>query len=373
MKFARHFIFSGVLLILAEFNTQSQQNYNDITAGQRILIFTESFENNNKNWITDNPWISGKLVNGKYDIICKNYKQNTGLTYQSVPLDLKGDFELEASFALVNGSGALVFGLTKNFDHFRIEIDDHKNFVIIKNTPSKNKVEKIFSAREEPLINDLGFFNKITVRKYQNTYFIFLNDILIRQLNNITLTGEEIGFSVGLNSEILVDYLNISTIKEKTGPVLADKESAKKDSLNSKNKTITSAASVPKDTLKKKIQSDSLIKSAQKTSNVSPPVAPQGPVITWVMPSGTTTPLSTYTNTARIRVNIKSPAAVKSALFYVNGASRGDGDITMVPGETASYTAEKLITLNPGENIVYLVVTSADGASNKSDPRKCKT
>jgi hypothetical protein len=370
MKLTRYLIFLGVLLILSLFKTSAQQNYGDITVGQRVSIFTESFENNNNNWITDNQWISGKLINGKYDIICKNYKQNTGLTYKSIPVDQKGNFEVEASFALVNGSGALVFGLTKAFDHFRIEIDDRKNFAIIKNIPSKNKVEKIFSAREESLIKGLGFFNKLTVRKYQNTFYIFLNDIMLRQINNITLAGDDVGFSVGLNSEILVDYLNVYYIKDNTGPILADKKSVKQDSLNSNDKIIVSACSVQKDTLKKTIQSDSLIKPSQRTVNVIPlPVAPSGPVITWVMPSGMTTPLSTYTNTARIKVNIKSRAAVKSVLFYVNGASRGDGDIMVVPGEAGSYSAEKLITLNPGENNVYLVVTNADGASIKSDPR----
>jgi hypothetical protein len=90
------------------------------------------------------------------------------------------------------------------------------------------------------------------------------------------------------------------------------------------------------------------------------------PLITWVSPSGLTTSLESYT--ARVRVNIKSPSLLKSVLFYVNGASRGEAEILPTQGEDGTYLVEKTVNLNPGENNVYLIATNLDGSS-KSDLR----
>ena len=365
MNLKRFFISIMVLLTLQIFELSAQQNYKDISAGQRVSILSETFDNNNNNWITDNSYISGKFVNGSFDIACKNFNQNTGLTYRTIQIDQTKDFELETSFTIIKGSGALVFGLTKDFDHYRVEISDNKNLIICKNSPSKGKVDKLFSGKEDMLINDIGFYNKITVRKYQGIYYIFVNDILIKQFNNINLAGDQVGFNVGLNSEISVDYLNVSYIQPQTKPALAERNVIKADTT----KTIAVVKPAPKDTVK-------IAAVPKDTSNIlrqnvirSMPVAPAGTAITWVSPSGLTTPLDSYTNTVRIRVSIKSASELKSALFYVNGASRGDGIIMPVQGENGSFTAEKTITLNPGENNVYMVATSADGSSNKSDIR----
>jgi hypothetical protein len=336
-------------------NISAQINYSDVSIGQRVNIFSESFQNNNNKWITDNSWISGKFNNGYYEITCKNFNQNTGLTYKTVAIDQSKDFEIETSFAVIKGTGALVFGLTKDFEHYRIEIGENKNLIIFKDTPSKNKVEKIFSGKEEIIINDIGFYNKLTVRKIKGSFYIFVNDIMIKQFNNLIFTGDQIGFSVGLNSEISVDYLNASYLKSQDSPILTERNIGKTDSDNP-SKSIPAVGLSSKDSLQIIKQNELRI--------LSPPSAT--PVIIWISPSGLTTLLDAYT--ARIRTNIKSPTELKSVLVYVNGASRGESETKLLPGEKGTYVAEKIITLNPGENNVYLVATNSEGSA-KSDLR----
>jgi hypothetical protein len=353
---------------LQVFELTAQQNYKDISAGQRVSILSETFDNNNNSWITDNSYVSGRFVNGSFDISCKNFNQNTGMSYRTINIDQTKDFELETSFTIIKGTGALVFGLTKDFEHYRVEIDEKKNLTIIKNTPSKGKVDILFSGKEDPLLNDIGFYNKLTVRKYQGVYYVFVNDILIKQLNNLNLAGDQIGFSVGLNSEISVDYLNVSYIKSQTAPVLAERNLVKTDTA----KNLAALKPAPKDTLKTAfVKKDSSNIIPQNVIKVLPPspALPAGPLIAWVSPSGLTTPLDSYTNAARLRVKNKSSTDIQSAHFYVNGVSRGEGIIVPVQGENGTYTAEKTITLEPGETNVYMVVTDAAGASNKSDLR----
>ena len=312
----KYFIGFLVLLIIQAFKVSAQQSYNDISPSGKSQIFNESFDNNTNNWFLDNLWMRGNVVNGYYDIVCKNYQKSTGLSYKTILIDQEKDYELETSFKLVKGTGALVFGMTNKFDHYRIELADN-NLDIIKDVPSEKKLEKIFSGSVKSSIK-AGSYNKITIRKFKDNFFVYLNESLIGQFNKIKPEGNQVGFSAGLNSEISVDYLNISYLTSQTAPIIAEKN-------------------------------------------------PAVPLITWVSPSSITTSLETYT--ARIKANIKSGSELKSVFFYVNGSSKGEGEFRSVPGENGVYQAEKTITLNPGENNVYLVATNFDGASKKSDVR----
>jgi hypothetical protein len=287
-------------------------------------------------------------------ISCKNFNQKTGLTYRAIAIDQAKDFEIETSFTIIKGTGALVLGQTKNFDHFRVEIDYKKNLIILKDFPSKNKVEKLFSGKILS-IKDIGFFNKLTIRKIQNSYYIFVNELLIKQLNNLVLLGDEFGYSVGLNSEISVDYLNVSYLTIQAAPLLAERNIEKKDSVTPSRKNVAKVIPAVKDS-----------SDIPHPIELTTPKVPATPLITWVSPSGLTTILDNYT--ARIRANIKSVTELKSVLFYVNGASMGEVEIRTIPGEKGTYLAEKIINLNPGENNIYLVATNLEG-SNKSDLR----
>ena len=347
MMFKKNITLFLVLFILQVFEISAQQAYNDISAGQRVSIFNETFDNNNNNWITDNSWVSGKFVNGCFDITCKNFNQNTGLTYKSVPIDYTKDFEIETSFIILKGTGALVFGLKKDFEHCRVEIDDEKNFSIIKNTPSENKVEKLFSAKEGPLIHDIGSYNKLTVRKFHSSYYIFVNDLLIKQLNNLVFSGDQLGFSVGVNSEISVDYLKVSYIKN---PVVL---------LASENITNQKDSSIIKTQKNKEtVLPDKIV----KTTN-----SQKGPIIEWISPTTVRTPLETYS--ARVKATVRSESELSSILFYVNGASKGEAERRLLPGETGKYITEKVIDLDPGENVVYFIVTDDKLQSNRSEDR----
>ncbi len=314
------------LFALFSLKISAQQFYDSIPPAGRSTIFNDSFGNNSNNWLTDNSWISGKFINGYYDILCKNFKQNTGLTYKAINVDRSKDFELETSFSIIKGTGALVFGLSKDLEHYRIEIDG-KTLEIIKDIPSKNKVEKIFSKKEESIIKDNGQYNKLTIRKYRGSYYIFVNELLVKQFKDLVFSGEGIGYSVGLNSEISVDYLNVSYLPDNILPTLAEKV-------------------VIKD-------------SIARNSNFG------DPVITWTSPSAEKTPYELYS--ARVKASISSESELISVVFYVNGAPKGEAERQLISGEQHSYLIEKTIDLNPGENSVYFIATNQRGSKRSED------
>ena len=305
-----------------------------------LLLLTSSmlsqriFDNNANQWISDNLWISSKVSFGYYNIKCNNYQQATGLTTRSFPVNQSKDFEIEAGMKIIAGSGALVFGMNNKFDHYRVEIYDNRKLSVLKDTPSRKKIEKLLTDPDNTNIN-IDSYNKITIRKVGELYSLFVNENFIKQFNNIRQEGDQIGFSVGLDSEISLDYLKISYLKDGDSPLFADEIVLKREEVSANSVTRSS-------------------------------VHGSGPAITWISPSGQTTPLESYS--ARIKANVMSNTGLKSVLLYLNGISKGECEVKTVPGQEGNFNIEKAVNFGPGSNNIYLLATNSEGAT-KSDLR----
>ena len=325
------FLLMGLVLLLIH-PAIAQQNYLSYSAAEKSAMFSDHFENNANQWITDNSWISAKVVNGYYNITCKNYQGSTGISYKAIAVDPGKDYEIEAAFKVLKGTGALVFGMTDKFDHYRIEVTDNSSLEIIKDTPSKKKkLEKLFTGLGNFQITK--DFNKLTVRCLQGIYYVYANEALVNQFSNIKPEGNQIGFNVGVGSEISVDYLRVSYLKSPTPAQLAQRSSGSPEQTSDPTANMASAGS---------------------------------PVVTWVSPSGQNTTLESFN--AKVRASIKSVSGLKSVLLYLNGVSKGETEILPVPGESGKFTVEKSLNFGPGENNVYLVATNNEGAT-KSELR----
>jgi hypothetical protein len=329
------------LSIIQASEITAQQSYGDIPATAKSTFFQESFDNNSNNWILDNLWLKGDIVYGGYNLICRNYQKSTGLSYKNIFIDQQKDYEIETAVYTLKGNGGLAFGITGKYDHYRIGITANNTLTIEKNTPSKGKIEELYSGSVSSNLKP-GSYNKITVRKLKDYFYIFVNETFIGRFDNIKPEGDKLGFNVGLNSEISVDYLTVSYLSSQASPVTAERNITKEDPAKTQSENI--AVNIP---------------SSTNTSKI--PKGSTAPLITWTSPSGVNTTLDSYT--ARVRANIKSGSELKSVLFYVNGASKGEGEIKSSPVEAGTYVAEKTISLNPGDNNVFVIATNFEGAS----------
>ena len=181
-----------ILLNLLAFQSQiifGQLVYNDIPATRKSVTFSEHFENNSNHWITYNQWLSGKIANNQYQIKCKNYHNLIGISYKVFHNIIEKDFEIEASIRIIKGNGGLVFGMTQDFRHYRIELNDENMLMLFRNDPSGKKLEKLYeTALSEGVRADS--FCKITVRKFNSTFYLYLNEVSLGAYNNINLEGE---------------------------------------------------------------------------------------------------------------------------------------------------------------------------------------
>lgn len=354
MLFKNRILILVSILLSFTVKISAQQSYNDIAVSLKTSVFSDLFNNNGNEWFLDNPWISGDITNGYYTIKCKNYNKSTGLSYKTVFIEKAKDYEIETSIKNINGSGGLAFGITSKYDHYRIELSASGNLSIIKNIPSKGKNEEIYSGLAGSGFKP-GNYNKITIRKLKDYFYLFINEVLVGRYSRINPEGDQIGFNVGLNSEISVDYLNVSYLSTRPETNLTAKNEQGKET----ERTLTE--NVPKSETAVVL----VASNAGKDNGILNKTAVV-PLIKWISPSGAKTAIDTYS--ARVKANIKSDTEISSVLFYVNGSSVGEGEIKLVQGKKEEYIAEKVVNLNPGENNVYLVATNSAGA-NKSDLR----
>jgi hypothetical protein len=308
------------LMLLLTVPARAQQNYLAYSAADKSILFSDNFNDNSNKWIEDNQWIKAGISGGAYNITCKNFQQQTGLAYKSVPVPAGTNYEIEAAFKVNKGVGALIFGMTDKFDYYRIELTDKNTLEIYKDIASKGKLEKVFSGNGNFQITN--GVNKITVRNVGGLFYVYANESLVGQFKNIKPEGSLTGFSVGVDSEVSVDYLNIATLKDPSA-------------------------------------------TAVQTTFVATTSSGREPIVKWVSPSNPNVTLESFS--ARVRASVKSAAGLKSVLLYVNGVSKGEAEI-LPSSDSSTFIVEKNINFGPGQNNIYFVATNTYG-STKSDLR----
>ncbi len=327
--------FFGKYLLLLTVSTMlsavsSAQNLSSSSV-EKSPLFTEEFDNNARQWITDNSWIGGKVTGGYYNIQCKNFQGSTGISPMIINIEPGRDYEIESSFRNMKGLVALIFGMNDSYDHYRVEITETSTLQVLKDTPSKKKkVEKLFAGSGNFKI--VPGYNKVTIRQTGGAFDIFANDALVGHFTNIKPEGQKIGFNVGTDSEISVDYLKVSYLKPQP-PVQVAENRAPVENIPPAQPAVTTNGA---------------------------------PVITWTSPSSPNITISEFAATVKARIT--SSSGLKSVLLYLNGIARGQVDIRPVPGESTTFTIEKLVNFEPDQNNIYLVATNEQGAS-KSDLR----
>jgi Caspase domain len=93
--------------------------------------------------------------------------------------------------------------------------------------------------------------------------------------------------------------------------------------------------------------------------------APSAPLVTWISPSRPSTQINL--NSADIKATVKSTEKLQSVFIYVNGV--GSEEINQVTPVNAQgeYMIKKTISLQPGDNTIYLAVTNNTGTIRSED------
>jgi hypothetical protein len=341
MKLREQFLFFLLILYSGISRSQTVQ-LPDLSSMDRKPLLEESFDSNSKGWITDNQYISGTLGNGVYKIRCKNYQGTSGLTTVAVEIDRTKDLEIETSLKVISGTGGIAFWMNNNYFHYRIEFNNNGDIFVVKQS---TRLETLYKINKNPAIKS-GSKNKFLISKVNNVFYLFINDTFIKEFTGIKPEGSNIGFNVGLNSEIEADYLKVSYLSKKETPLVAERNVTNNESV-------------------KAVKADEKpdIQAAVITS-----LLPSGsPVINWTSPSSERVNVAEYT--VHAKASVKSQSRLSKVLFYVNGVATGESEFQSLNIDSGRYSIDKIINLKPGENSVYFLATNDNGESTRSPMR----
>jgi hypothetical protein len=180
--------------------TMLDTNYNKET------VFLDDFDNNDNGWQTYLLPIS----NGEYRI--ESIMQDPPRTsLMKLDVNSKRDLELSTTYTLMWNRKSDLAGLafeTSSDEMYFFGINKTRQYQIVKVTGSSNR-ETIVDWTPCPFIQRMTKPNKLTVRKLNNEYWYYINDIFIRKTPFAGFTGT-VGLFIGQASQINVDKLSVS-------------------------------------------------------------------------------------------------------------------------------------------------------------------
>jgi len=215
MKIFSRLLFIAVFISSGIYVTQAQayKDYPFYSKADKFEVLTENFKDNSNGWVQDNNWLKGSIDNNSYVLECKNYQNTTGLSFIKIPLKNYKDFQIEAEITILEGAGALIFGVSDNeYDHYRIELSKtKKKAYFIDNVISLGQLD-ILNTFNTPQIGNENVI--VTIRKVKSTYYLYLNKQFISELNSIDLYGTRIGIGVSVNSSVKVNKIEVCHLED---------------------------------------------------------------------------------------------------------------------------------------------------------------
>jgi len=293
------FVTSSLLfLILYGF---AQSGYKDIQSWGKVDIINDEFDDNRNNWyLYDREYnTNGWIEKGNY--MLEVLDSMPKLIRHEIPLKSDGDFEIETSIRHISGESTAGNGINwgwKDVDNFYLFGFSSNGWYCIKKCIS-GEWKDIVPWYKTPIVK-IKEYNKLTIRKFDNTYYFFINEELVHSMPYEPMPGNWMGFRTPEHSIIYTDYWKVKTI-------------------------------------------------------VSPP-----PSVSWISPQlNEQTQLVDYT----IKAKISSLKPISSLLLFVNDFPVQASKDELVKIES-DYYFQKRINLNQGSNSIVLKVSNGGDVIN---------
>ncbi len=178
-----------------------------------LEYYANSFEESG-DWAegTDANWVK-EISDGHYKLT-NNLEENLYLFWTNVigmPASTK-NYDIEVYFTIeydnVTEGDGIFWALDPDaFDYYyyRYSIYEGTGYFIVGDSKNGSWLTNTWSTGN---INIAGY-NKLTVRKYNNSYCIFMNEVLVKEESYGGDFGPKFGFIVGAGSKMLVDWFGI--------------------------------------------------------------------------------------------------------------------------------------------------------------------
>jgi hypothetical protein len=146
------------------------------------------------------------ITNGYY--YCQSKERNTWLLDFTVDIDETRNFEIETAIKLVSGNNPNASGIRwggRDVDNnYFFSLTSTQQYAIGDVTNNRFSFWKDFTQTNSISTTN---FNKLTIRKYGNNLYFFLNENFVYSRSYASFKGNLIQFAVGNNSVTHMDYL----------------------------------------------------------------------------------------------------------------------------------------------------------------------
>lgn len=182
------------------------EKYSGISNSSKISLLKEDFNNAVNEWVVKNSdEVSLMITNGNY-----RFQSKAGFYRSIIPLYInqQGNFEIEARYKVTQSEkefeNCIMWGCDSK-NSYRFGVTKSGYFTIYKMNPGV--VDYVDYTK---LANFNKFaYNKLTIRKFLGKLYFFINEKLVHSMNFEAFFDNKIGFLVGKNATMEIDYLYV--------------------------------------------------------------------------------------------------------------------------------------------------------------------
>ena len=197
-----------------DFSESPYSNYFEFGSGNLERAFSEDFGSMGYDWFVGES--SGEYKVNKSDgfYYMRNYEESTARKYAVLSqIDTTRDFQIECRMAMivaeqgdggagiVLGNGSEFLGLVYNVEHYSAVLENNNG-----------ETNGLFGYNKNNELGAVYGFQKLMIRKVDNTYYFFINEEYIGFKLRYESLGSEVGFFVGSGIKMKVDYMYIDYI-----------------------------------------------------------------------------------------------------------------------------------------------------------------
>lgn len=181
-------------------------------------VFFDDFSTNKNNWTMVIDERSFRKIENGYLNYWSSFTNDpkywrSAFCLKNIDIDETKNFEIEVSIKCTQYGVSiipLIWGRnTENLNTYYFGFSSNDEFQIMKYENNDFSPFTKLNKTTALLTND---FNKLTIRKFGDKLYFFINEVLVHQMPVVKLPGNEFGFQAPSNSTVIADYIRLSYI-----------------------------------------------------------------------------------------------------------------------------------------------------------------
>lgn len=182
-----------------------QSDYYDYNTYTKSLIFFDDFDNNNSGWEINSRQ---QIIDGEYFVSESNYFPDIS----TINIDQSKDFEIETCFRINIESSyncKIIWGQSDINHFYSFGYNSENEYYFCK----YNIGETCYYLKEHSKHIIQNDYNKLTIRKVDGIYYLFINEVFLKDIKAEDFFGQNISFCAATRTSINVKYIKISYLK----------------------------------------------------------------------------------------------------------------------------------------------------------------